>query len=141
MKALTKKQLIIIGLLLLCVTGYIFILSHKKKLTVAGFAYANDEISIKQSMIILRTIKIDTANIDSNHIVAFSETFSCYDFGKHTNLIIEIDSSGHKLLDTTLVLSKNNKKPLVSFIYPKKTKSKRTFFVGDETDKRIVMPR
>jgi hypothetical protein len=138
MKISSKKFFLIGTFLIGIIAVWLFVSLFKKSIFVTGFAYKNDIIRVKQSKITIQTLKVDTNNIDSNRVCSFDETFSYYTFSGNAKLNIEIDSAGHKLLDTILVFTERNKRPFISFQKPTETKFKRKFFVGDETDKGYI---
>ena len=130
------RGIIILGLILvMLLSAYLFISSFKKQITIVGFAYENDVITISQSKISLQTTIVDTINENKKRVCNFYKEFYYYKFGNKVNLKIELDSANHKLLDTVLILTEKNKVPVISFEDPTKTKFKRRFFVIDQTDR------
>jgi hypothetical protein len=71
--------------------------------------------------------------VDSNRIYFFYEIHHIFTLSGNITLHLEIDSSHHKLLDTIILITKNNEGPFISFEDPTTTKFIRKFFIGDET--------
>jgi|GEM_PF-6681147 len=126
--------------LIIIIVGYTVYSSFKRKIIVTGFAYEKDIISIKQSKKLRQVIDLDGHKINANRIYSFYETLDCFTLNGDVTLTIEIDSARHKLLDTTIVLRKENKIPFISFENPTETKSIRSFFIGDQAAKELMPP-
>lgn len=114
--------------------------SFERKIILTGFAYEKDIIVVKQSNKTIQVINVQGQQIDFNRIYSFYETLNSFSLKGDVRLGIEIDSAHHKLLDTMILLDKTNKAPFISFENPRETKSKRSFFIGDQASKEFMRP-
>jgi len=135
-----KRIFLIVICLIIIIIGLRVYSSFKRKIIVTGFAYEKDVISIKQSKKLLQVVDLVGHKINANRIYSFYETLDCFTLNGDVTLTIEIDSARHKLLDTTIVLRKENKFPFISFENPRETKSIRSFFIGDQAAKEFIPP-
>jgi len=123
---------IITSILIFCLSC-----SFQKEVTLIGFAYKNDSITIRQGKQILLNIRV-TGSEDKNRLCSFNQKIKALQSPKGIQLNIRLDSSGTNLLDTIVLIQKNSKEPFISFLYPTETNSKRILFLGDETDSNYI---
>lgn len=132
-KALVAYMLVIFLFFLLLMYNY-----GNKKIQILGYAYENEKITIKfpYNNFYLTV----SGNKEDNNLCFFNKGTKYFQILGNSKLRIRIDSLNVILLDTTFVLSKSNRKPIVSFRDPSKTSFKRKFFIIDESNPRIIIP-
>lgn len=106
----------------------------KKSILITGFAHKNDHISIldENNKIIYNLIVNTDFNDFSNLYVLYEET-KIYKKNKDFNLRIILDSSNIKLIDTIVIINKENKEPFILFADPKDVGFKRKIFIDDDS--------
>lgn len=125
---------------LITLTASIFIFfscSEKREIKILGYSYPNDRIIVTLDGNILYDRHV-YGTIDKNNLCTFYEPKIKI---SASNLMInfKIDSSGVSIIDTLLLIPKENKAPFVSFLYPSvKYKFKRKIILGDDNNDNFI---
>lgn len=110
-----------------------FISCSNKEVEVSGYGYRGDNILVLENKKVIFNIQVSCNNMDSNKLCSFYET-KLKVKKSNVKLNFRIDSSGISVLDTSLIIPKELKKPLVTFVYPSaKSKFKRIILLEDNS--------
>lgn len=110
-----------------------FISCANKEIEVSGYGYRGDNILVLGNRKVIFNILVSGNNMDSNKLCSFYET-KLKVKNSTVKLNFRIDSSGISVLDTTLIIPKEFKTPLVTFVYPSsKSKFKRVILLEDNS--------
>lgn len=106
----------------------------KESILITGFAHKNDNISIldEKNRIVYNLIVNTDFNSFSNLYVLYEET-KIYKKNKDFNLRITLDSNNIRLIDTIVIINKENIKPFILFADPKDVGFKRKIFIDDDS--------
>ena len=108
--------------------------NEQKEVRTIGFAYMGDSIILYGGPNEVFGILVDGLK-DRNRICSFNQKTKLSSKGIDVKLTVVIDSNAIRVLDTFVIVSKNNIQPFISFVYPsEETKYKRKIFIGDEAD-------
>jgi hypothetical protein len=137
---LRKSKKTIAGYILVIFLFFLLLVYNygNKKIKILGYAYENEKITIEFPYD--KFYFTVSGNKEVGNLCFFNKETKYFQIFGNSKLSIRIDSSNVILLDTTFVLSKGNRKPILSFRDPSKTLFKRNFFIIDESDPRIIIP-
>jgi hypothetical protein len=113
----------ILGLLLLSSSN------RKREVTIVGFMYPKEHVEVSFDGKKWSPVNSNMTPQPYN-LLAFYEQRKIDVSNKEFRA--KVDSAGIVLLDTLLLISKNNKSPLISFISPLETMPKRAVFTADD---------
>lgn len=119
--------------------SYFLYILFNKEVVITGFAFKNDRIFIEVSKTRINNISISNYENEKN-LGSIYEKINFLKFFNNSKVYVRIDSANNRLLDTSFVIPDSYKKPIISFQDPNETNFKRTVFVIDESDKRIIIP-
>lgn len=118
-----------------------FILSscnRTRQIKFFGFAYKGENLVIKKQNNVLLKINIRDHE-DSNRLCSLDEKLIIPFENRDISLNIIIDSNNVQKLDTFITISKDNKEPFVSLVYPSlSTSYRRSLFIADASDSNYV---
>lgn len=106
----------------------------KESILITGLAHKNDIITIfNENNLDVFKMTVNTNSIDiSGYCVLYEET-KIYKKNRDFELRVVLDSSNSILIDTTIVIKKENKEPFILFADPKDVGFKRKIFLDDDS--------
>lgn len=107
---------------------------NKESILITGLAHKNDIITIfNENNQDVFKMTVNTNSIDiSGYCVLYEET-KIYKKNRDFELRVVLDSSNSILIDTTIVIKKENKEPFILFADPKDVGFKRKIFLDDDS--------
>ncbi|MFA7687895.1 MAG: hypothetical protein WCY25_08525 [Moheibacter sp.] len=106
----------------------------KEKLSISGYAYENEVISIyNENSIEVFNLKVNSEVTDISGLCVLFEQTNIYKKNKDFKIRVVLDSNNLKLIDTVVIIKKENKEPFILFADPKDTRFKRKIFIDDDS--------
>lgn len=106
----------------------------KENILITGVAHKNDIITIfDDSNQIVFEMTVNTSSIDISGFCVLYEETKIYKKNKDFKLRVVLDSSSLRLVDTIVVIKKENIEPFILFSDPKDVGFKRKIFIDDDS--------
>jgi len=104
--------------------------AKKKSIDIIGFVHEKDSITIYNKNDKVYAAKVRNIQ-DKFGYCTLNDQVKVFIKNNTTELSIQLDSAGFKLIDTIILVPNNNQSPFIMFVHPKDRNLKRTLFLGD----------